>query len=123
MVEFTAREIVDTDDGKKVITVRRFRKNGTMPFKEGTVTYLKKGRNKKRYGQIQMIKAEVKSLNEMTEADAKNGGYESRNDYINDHLQKFNCGVDLNEKMIFYTYRVLWMDEMLVEELRKELGE
>ena len=120
MVEMTNQEIIDIDDGNKWLTIRRFRKNGTMPFKVGTKTYLKIGRNKNRYGQIQMTEAIAKPLSQMTNEDAFAGGYECADDYINDHLTKYNTEADLDEVMIFYKFETLWMDADLVNGLRRK---
>lgn len=120
MVEMTNQEIIDIDDGNKWLTIRRFRKDGTMPFKVGTKTYLKIGRTKARYGQIQMTEAIAKPLSQMTEEDAFAGGYTCRDDYINDHLEKFNSNCDLDEVMIFYKFETLWMDADLVNGLRRK---
>ena len=120
MVEMTLEEIIDIDDDNKWLTIRCFTKKGHMPFRVGTKTYLKIGRTKERYGQIQMTEAIAKPLEEMTEEDAFAGGYTCRDDYINDHLDKFNSDCDLTEVMIFYRFKKLWMDAKLVNELRKK---
>ena len=120
MVDMTEREIIDINDDKKVLTVRRFRTDGRMPFKVGSKLYLKRGRTKERYGQIELTEAIPKALGEMTEADAIDGGYTCADDYINDHLTKFNTEADLDEIVIFYRFKKLWMDAELVNQLRRK---
>ena len=123
MVEMTKREILYIYDGRKWLTIRRFRKNGTMPFKQGTKTYLKIGRTKARYGRIEITEVIAKPLSQMTDEDAFAGGYECAEDYINDHLTKYNTEADLDEVMLFYRFNVLWMDEELINGLRREAEE
>ena len=91
-----------------------------MPFKVGTETYLKIGRTKERYGRIRMTEAIPKPLAEMTEQDALDGGYTCRDDYINDHLTKFNTNCNLNDVVIFYRFEKLWMDAELINGLRRK---
>ena len=120
MVEMTRREILYIYDGRKWLTIRRFRKNGTMPFKLGTETYLKIGRTKERYGRIRIVDIVAKPLGQMTDTDAVDGGYDCADDYINDHLTKYNTEADLDEVMLFYRFEILWMDEELIAELREQ---
>ena len=120
MVEVTKQEVIDIDDDKKWMTIRKFTKKGHMPFKVGTETFLKIGRTKARYGKIRMTEAIAKPLSQMTDEDAFAGGYTCRDDYINDHLTKFNSDCNLDEVMIFYKFDKLWMDSELVNELRRE---
>lgn len=121
MVDMTKQEIVDIDDLKKWLTIRSFTKKGHMPFRIGTETFLKIGRTKERYGLIRMTEAEIKPLSQMTDVDAFAGGYTSRDDYISDHLTKFNSDCDLDEPMIFYRFEIVWMDSDLVNKLRMEI--
>ncbi len=116
---FNAKELTDIANGKKTLTIRCFKSNGVMPVKVGSKTYLKTGSftNKTRYGQIEIISAKVKPLIEMSIQDALNGGYDSINQYLYEQIYNFNPNVDLSTEMIFYKFKVIWLDENLIKSL------
>lgn len=122
MVHMTNWEIIVIDDGIKVLTIRKFRKDGKMPFKIGSKLILKTNGffSKERYGQIEILDAEIKPLGKMTLEDAKNGGYNTIQEYLDDQMGEFNSDCDLNTEMIFYRFKVLWMDAELVNQLRNK---
>lgn len=115
---YTKKEIQDIDNGVKKLTIRCFRKNGALPIKIGSKAYIKNGRDAKRYGQIEIISAEIKHLSKMTHQDALDGGYNCRDDYISDQIHLFNPNIDLeNDLVIFYRFKVLWTDKELIKSL------
>lgn len=122
MVHMTNWEIIAIDDGNKVLTIRKFRKDGKMPFKIGSKLILKTNGffSKERYGQIEILDAEIKPLSKMTLKDARNGGYNTIQEYLDEQMEDFNSDCDLSTEMIFYRFKVLWMDADLVKQLRKK---
>lgn len=117
---FTTHELKQINEDKKSLTIRRFKKNGSMPVKVGNTAYLKTGSmmSKERYGEINMIKAEVKPLLSMTWEDAQKGGYRNPASYILDHLNKYNKNCNPYECMIFYTFETLWTNDEKIKALR-----
>lgn len=122
MVHMTDWEIIAIDDDRKVLTIRKFRKDGKMPFKIGSKLILKTNGffSKERYGQIEILDAEIKPLGKMTSQDALDGGYSTKQEYLDDQMEDFNSDCDLNTEMIFYRFKKLWMDADLVNKLRRE---
>lgn len=115
---FTREEMLLITQHQKFLTIRKFRSNGTFPIKVGTKTFLKTGaRDKKRYGIIKMVKATVKPLGQMTDADARLGGYDSANEYIKDQMEVFNKGVTLDTEMIFYEFKIIAINDDLIATL------
>lgn len=117
---FTKEEILWIMQHQKTLTIRSFRSNGTMPIKIGSKTWLKTGSytSKERYGQIRIVSAEVKPLKAMSLEDARNGGYDSVQAYIDDQLSTYNSDCDLNTEMIFYRFEVITIDEDLIKTLQ-----
>ena len=115
-------EIIAIDDDRKVLTIRKFRKDGKMPFKIGSKLILKTNGffSKERYGQIEILDAEIKPLGKMTSQDALDGGYSTVQEYLDEQMQEFNADCDLNTEMIFYRFKKLWIDAELVNKLRRE---
>lgn len=115
---FTKEEMLLIAQFRKFLTIRKFRSNGTFPIKVGTETFLKTGaRDKKRYGIIKMVKAIVKPLSQMTDADARLGGYDNAEEYIRDQIEIFNKGVTLDTEMIFYEFEILAINDELIATL------
>lgn len=118
---FTKEELIWIAKHQKTLTIRSFMKNGRMPIKIGSKTWLKTGSyvSKERYGQIRIKSAEIKPLRQMTLQDALNGGYDSIEAYINDQLSTYNADCDLDTEMIFYEFEVISIDAELIAELTK----
>lgn len=117
---FNIKELLDILNGKKTLTIRCFTKKGAMPIKIGSKTYLKTGSftSKARYGQIEIISAEIKPLSKMTIQNALDGGYDSVDAYIDEQINIFNPNVDLEHtEMIFYKFKIIWLDENLIKSL------
>ena len=116
---FTGAEIILIADGNKNLTVRCFTKAGNMPIKVGSKTYLKTGSfcSKERYGQIQITNAVIKPLSQMSDKEAQQGGYSSKEAYIDDQINSYNIGVNKDTIMIFYEFKVISINYDLVKSL------
>lgn len=117
---FTPLELKQIDADEKILTIRRFRKNNTMPIKVGSTTYLKTGSmvSKERYGEIGILEADVKKLRDMTYEDAHRAGYKKPEEYIHDQQTQYNKDINLDETVIFYTFKKLWTDTEKIKALQ-----
>lgn len=117
---FTPFELKKIDADEKILTMRRFRKNNTMPIKVGSTTYLKTGSmaSKERYGEIGILEADVKKLRDMTFEDAHRAGYKVPYEYIRHQLTQYNKDINLEETVIFYTFKKLWTDSEKIKALQ-----
>ena len=117
---FNTEELLKILNGQKTLTIRSFKRNWRLPIKVGSKTYLKTGSftSKERYGQIEIISAEIKPLAQITDGDALKGGYNCKFDYVYDQINIFNPNIDWKkDKMIFYEFKVLWTDKELIKSL------